>query len=63
MTRGRESSDRWAKYAHHILDRAAIGGAVTLERINWALAYLGDQDGCTKVPPLTGVNHWKPETA
>lgn len=61
MIRARESSDRWARYAHHILDRVSKGGSVARDRIDWALSYLGDKDGCIKVPPLTGRNHWKPE--
>jgi len=63
MTRGRESSDRWALYAHHLLDRVRTGGAVSACRVDWALAYLGDKDGCTKVPPLTGRMHWRPDAA
>lgn len=61
MTRGRHSSDRWARYAHHLLDRVRKGGTsskVTPQRIDWALAYLGDKDGSTKVPPMTGKNRW-----
>jgi hypothetical protein len=62
VTRGRFSSDRWAQYAHHLLDRARDGGAVSSARIGWALAYLGDRKGCTKIPAnlLTGRLHWRP---
>jgi len=62
MTRGRESSDKWAQYAHHLLDRAKVGGAVSSSRIAWALSYLGDADGCTKIPAnlLTGRTRWRP---
>jgi hypothetical protein len=60
MIRGRESSDRWARYAHHLLDRVRKGGKVAAERIDWALAYLGDKPGTIKVPPLTGRQHWRP---
>lgn len=63
MNRGRESSDRWALYAHHLLDRVRNGGKVAPDRVDWALAYLGDKDGCTKVPPLTGRFHWRPDAA
>lgn len=50
MIRGRESLDRWAVYAHHILDRAQRGAFVKGNHIEWALAYLGDTDGCVKIP-------------
>jgi len=56
MIRARESSDRWAQYASHLLDRVRDGRGVSSARIAWALAYLGDAHGCTKIPAnlLTG---------
>jgi hypothetical protein len=50
MIRARESLDRWAVYAHNILDRAQRGAFVKGNHIDWALAYLGDAEGCTKIP-------------
>ena len=50
MIRARESSDRWGRYAHRILDRAGRGSFVKPNHVDWALAYLGDSDGCTKIP-------------
>ena len=50
MVRARESADRWAVYAHRILDRAASGACVKGNHIDWALAYLGDSTGSTKIP-------------
>ena len=50
MIRARESLDRWAVYAHQILDRAQRGAAVKGEHIDWALAYLGDTNGSIKIP-------------
>lgn len=50
MIRARESLDRWAVYAHQILDRAQRGAFVKGNHIDWALAYLGDASGCKKIP-------------
>lgn len=50
MIRARESLDRWAQKAHEILDRAQRGGDATGAHIEWALAYLGDSTGSTKIP-------------
>lgn len=50
MIRARQSSDPWARFAARILDRARMGGAVSADRIRWALAYVGDTDGPTKIP-------------
>lgn len=50
MIRARESSDRWARFAARILDRAAVGGAVSADRIRWALAYVGDTDERLPLP-------------
>lgn len=49
MIRARESSDRWGRRAHRILDRATAGHGQP-EHIEWALAYLGDKPGSTKIP-------------
>ena len=49
MIRARESSDRWARRAHRILDRARSGHGLP-QHIEWALAYLGDVDGCVSIP-------------
>lgn len=49
MTRGRESSDVWARRAHRILDQARAGYGLP-HLIDWALAYLGDELGSTKIP-------------
>jgi hypothetical protein len=49
MIRARESSDNWAHRAHHILDQAREGHGRP-EHIEWALAYLNDKEGCTKIP-------------
>lgn len=60
MIRARESLDRWAIYAHNILDRVQRGAFVKGDHIDWALAFLGDSDGCTKVPAdLMGGNRHK----
>lgn len=50
MIRARESLDRWAVKAHDILDQAQRGEATPGYHINWALSYLGDRAGSTKVP-------------
>lgn len=50
MIRARESSDRWARFAARILDRARMGGAVSEDRIRWALAYIGDTDESLPLP-------------
>lgn len=48
MIRGRDSNDRYAQMAHRILDRVARGiGSV---HADWALCYLGDKPGSTKIP-------------
>lgn len=61
MIRARESSDNWAQYACHLLDRARSGGPVASDRIEWALAYLGDKPGSVKVPVgLMTANRWRP---
>lgn len=59
MTRGRESSDNWARRAHHILDRARDGGSVSSRQVDWALAYLGDKEGDARIPDsnLKDVSH------
>ena len=49
MIRARESSDPWAQVAHRVLDRARNGHGIA-EHIDWALSYLGDKDGSTKIP-------------
>ena len=49
MIRGRQSSDVWARCAHQILDKARAGHGLP-EHVTWALAYLGDADGSTKIP-------------
>jgi len=57
MIRARESLDRWAVYAHNILDRAQRGAFVKGNHIDWALAFLGDMPGSTKIPlDLMGGN-------
>jgi hypothetical protein len=50
MIRARESLDRWAVYAHNILDRVQRGAFAKGDHVTWALAYLGDAEGCTKIP-------------
>lgn len=61
MIRARESSDKWAQYASHLLDRVRDGGSVSSARVAWALAYLGDAEGCSKIPAnlLTGRLKWR----
>jgi hypothetical protein len=49
MIRGRQSSDNWARIAHLVLDKARAGHG-SAEHIDWALSYLGDKDGSTKIP-------------
>lgn len=49
MIRARESSDNWGHVAHQVLDRARAGHGLA-EHIEWALAYLGDKPGSTKIP-------------
>lgn len=49
MIRARESSDNWGRVAHQILDKARDGHGLP-ESIEWALAYLGDKAGSTKIP-------------
>ena len=49
MIRSRESSDPWAHKAASILDQARAGHGLA-EHIEWALAYLNDLDGSTKIP-------------
>lgn len=50
MIRARESLDRWAHAAHDVLDQAQRNAMVPGHHISWALAYLGDRAGNTKVP-------------
>lgn len=50
MIRARESLDRWARVAHDVLDQAQRDTFVHGHHINWALAYLGDRAGSTKIP-------------
>lgn len=59
MIRARESHDDWAVYACKILDRARDGDGFAMpEHIDWALSYLGDKDGSTKIPrDLMGRKH------
>jgi len=63
MIRARESLDRWAVYAHNILDRVQRGAFVKGNHIDWALAYLGDSEGSTKIPEdlCGGHRHRKAE--
>lgn len=49
MAHSRDTSDGWALRAHAILDRAQTGNGLA-HHIEWALAYLGDIDGSTKIP-------------
>jgi len=42
MSTLRESAGPQKALAHQILDQARAGVAVTIERINWALAVLGE---------------------
>lgn len=49
MIRARESADNWARLAHNVLDKARAGHGLA-EHIEWALAYLGDKRGSTKIP-------------
>lgn len=49
MIRARESSDNWAHVAHHVLDKARAGRGLA-EHIEWALSYLGDKPGSSKIP-------------
>lgn len=49
MIRARESMDPWAQYAHRVLDRSQRAH-VKPEHVEWALAYLGDMDGSSKIP-------------
>lgn len=49
MIRARESSDRWARRAAAILDRARDGRGLA-DEIAWALAYLGDLECGAKIP-------------
>jgi len=49
MIRARESSDNWSHVAHGILDRARSGHGLP-DHIEWALSYLGDKSGNTKIP-------------
>ncbi|MNR48323.1 hypothetical protein D3C85_1675490 [compost metagenome] len=57
MLRARLSNDRWGVYAHRILDRAARGSFVKGNHVEWALAYLGDIAGSTKVPTDLQTGH------
>lgn len=61
MIRARESLDRWAQYAHRILDRVRRGQDVKAEHIDWALAYLGDTNGPIKIPTDLMGGHRHPE--
>jgi hypothetical protein len=63
MIRARDSLDRWALYAHHILDRVQRGGHSSADHIEWALAYLGDTTGSTKIPRDLQCGHRHPEAA
>lgn len=64
MIRARESLDRWAVYAHNILDRAQRGSFVKGNHVDWALNYLGDTEGCVKIPEdLQGGHRHKEATA
>ena len=63
MIRARDSLDRWAIYAHRILDRVQRGGYATADHIEWALAYLGDTNGSTKIPRDLQCGHRHPEAA
>lgn len=49
MAHSRDTSDTWALRAHAILDRARTGNGQP-HHIEWALAYLGDTNGSTKIP-------------
>lgn len=49
MIRARESLDPYALKAHDILDKAQRGHGLA-DHIEWALAYLGDSGGSTKIP-------------
>lgn len=49
MIRARESSDNWAHVAHGILDKARDGHGLP-HHIEWAIVYLGDKPGSTKIP-------------
>jgi hypothetical protein len=64
VIRARESSDNWAQYAHHLLDRARDGGRgrpVSESNITWALAYLGDAKESVKIPDslFPGRQRWR----
>ena len=50
MIRARESLDRRAQAAHSILDQAQRSPSVNPRHVDWALAYLGDCGGSTRVP-------------
>lgn len=58
MIRSRESSDRWGRYAHEVLDRVQRGSLrVKTDHIEWALAYLGDIKGSVKIPADLSRSH------
>ena len=63
MIRARESLDRWAVYAHQILDRAQRGAFVKGNHIDWALSYLGDTNGSVKIPEDLMGGHRHKEVA
>jgi len=50
MIRARESLDVWAVRAHDLLDQQQRSEPVPASHVNWALSYLGDRAGSTKVP-------------
>lgn len=50
MIRARDSLDPWAIRAHYILDKAKRGGHTPAEQVVWALRYLGDARGDTRIP-------------
>lgn len=50
MIRARDSLDRYAHTAHGILDQIQQDPAADTTHVKWALAYLGDRAGSTRIP-------------
>ena len=63
MIRARESLDRYAHAAHDILDQIQQDPAADVANVNWALAYLGDRAGSTRVPLELKMGYDKEEAA
>lgn len=50
MIRARESLDRYAHAAIEILDQVRSDPGADGTHVKWALAYLGDRAGSTRIP-------------